>query len=59
MMWYHDILELRSRECYHTTPLQAISEDDWLHTNVGRDNNLRLVNDVTDLRHNAFAFSFV
>ena len=28
---------------YYVMPLGAISEYDWLHTDVGRDNNVQLV----------------
>ena len=35
--------ELRLRECYQAMPLEAISEDDWLHTDFGRHNNIRPV----------------
>ena len=38
-------------------PLEAINADDWLHTDVGCDNNFRLVKDATDLRHNTFMVS--
>ena len=33
--------------------LEGISEGGWLHTDVGHDNNIRLVLDVTESRHNA------
>ena len=44
-----------SYPCDQAVPLEATSEDDCLHTDIGRDNNVRLLNDVTDLRHNTFA----
>ena len=39
-MWYQVTVELRLRECYQATPLEAISEEDWLNTDVDRDNNV-------------------
>ena len=39
-------LEQRLRECYQATPLEAISDNDWLmymQTCVDSDNNVRLV----------------
>ena len=36
-------LELCLRECYRAMLTEAISEDNWLHIDVGRDNNVRFV----------------
>ena len=38
-------------------PLEAMSEDDWLHTDVGGDNNFRWLNDIANLCHNTFVMS--
>ena len=37
--------------------LEATSEEDWLHTDVDRDNNSRLVQSYHRKCHNAFATS--
>ena len=42
-MGYHVTVELRMRECYQAMPLEAISEDNCLHTDSGRDSEFRLV----------------
>ena len=52
-----DIMSLKNRACsnvYQAMPLEAISEDDWLHTDVGRHNNVDRSNYVTELGHNAW-----
>ena len=38
-----DTLEVCLRGCQRVIPLEATSEDDWLHTDVGRCNYVRLV----------------
>ena len=35
-------IELRLRHCLPAVPLEAISDEDWLHTYADRDNNIRL-----------------
>ena len=37
-MWYHVTVALRLPECCQALPLEANSEDIWLHTNVDSDN---------------------
>ena len=44
-------------QSYLATLLESVAEDDWLYYDVGSDNNVRLVDDVTELRHNAYATS--
>ena len=51
MMCYHVNAELRLGKCFQAMPLEAISEEDWLLT------MFIWLNDVTDLRQNAFATS--
>ena len=48
---------MRLRECYQAMPLEAISEENWLILTLIEIKMSRLVNDVTDLRHNALATS--
>ena len=50
-------MELRLRKCYHAVLLEAISEEDRLILTLTVITMFRLVKDVTDLRHNAFATS--
>ena len=38
-------------------PFEAISQKDWLHTDVDLNNTFDWLIDVTDLRHNTFATS--
>ena len=48
---------MRLRECYQNMALEAISEEDWLILTLTVITKFRLINDVTELRHNAFATS--
>ena len=70
MMCYQVTIELRSREYYQAIPLEAISEEDWLHTDVDRDNNVWLVkwrhwltskriHDVSKFEQNCVWFKYV
>ena len=45
-MWYYVTLELPLYAWYQTVPLEGISENDRLHTDIGYDNNISLVNPV-------------
>ena len=44
-MWYQVTLQMfrSARECYQAMPSEAMSEEDWQHTDVSCDNNVRLV----------------
>ena len=47
-------VELPLRECYQMMPLEAVSEEDWLLLTLSV---IAVLNDITNLRHNAFAMS--
>ena len=42
-------------KCYQAVPIGAIFKRNWLHNDVSQDNNVQFVNEITGLRHNAFA----
>ena len=42
LTWYYVIVELRLRKCYQAMQLEMTTEDDWLHTDVGRDKDIQL-----------------
>ena len=44
---------------YLVVPLEAIFEDDWLHTNVAVITTFNWLNDITNLLHNAFMTSVI
>ena len=51
-----DVYRGRKTTTQQQQPLEAISDDDWLHTDAGRDiTTFDWLNDVTDLPRNTFA----